>query len=231
LFTFECNVNVVKETPNADKVFKQVMPDKKEKEYLRKALGYALTGDMDGRCFFVFYGDGSNGKSVVLMLVNDILKHLYHQTAKGIFMKGGKERVEGASPDKVALIGVRCAVYSEGETADDIDIHESLIKMISGKDPVNCRPLYGVPLTLYPVCKLFLLTNYKPNLNGDKSIKARFRYVFFNSSFEDHVDPKGKRPNVYKKDDEFIESLRTTYLSEVFSWILKGSIEYYKDKQ
>ena len=28
-----------------------------------------------------------------------------------------------------------------------------------------------------------------------------------------------------------VEMLKTEYLSEVFSWILKGSIEYYKDKK
>lgn len=228
LFTFESNVNVVEETPHADKFFSQVMPNKLEREYLRKVLGYLLTGNMDGRCFFVWYGDGSNGKTVIMNLLKAILKKLYHQTAKGIFMKGSQEKVEGASPDKIALIGIRCAVYSEGETSDDIDINESFLKMVSGKDEINARALFRAPLTFYPICKLNLLTNYRPDLNGDKSIRQRIKYMFCNSSFVDKPDPK--RPNEFKRDDDFVNDLMTVYLAEVFTWILKGSVEFYKDK-
>ena len=125
LFSIESPVKFVKDTSHADKFFSQVMPNNEEREYLRKLLGYALSGNMDARCFFIFYGDGSNGKSVIASLMKAILLNLYHQTAKGIFMKGSQEKTEGASPDKIALIGVRCAIYSEGQTADDIDINES----------------------------------------------------------------------------------------------------------
>lgn len=229
LFTFECDCEIVDETPQADKFFSQVMPDKLEREYLRKVLGYLVTGSMDARNFFIWYGDGSNGKTVVMNLLKTILKKLYHQTSKGIFMKGSRENTEGASPDKIALIGVRCAVYSEGETSDDIDINESLLKMISGKDAVNARALFRAPLTFYPCCKLTLLTNYKPDLNGDKSIKERIRYIFFKSSFVDKPNPK--RLNEFKNDPDFVESLNNEYLSEVFTWIMKGSQEYYKDKK
>jgi phage/plasmid-associated DNA primase len=93
-----------------------------------------------------------------------ILGPLYHQCGKGIFMKSSQEKADGPSPDKVALIGVRDGVYSEGETADNIDINEAFLKMVSGKDEVNARALFRAPLTFFPVCKLHLLTNYKPEL-------------------------------------------------------------------
>jgi len=229
LFCMESPVRFVTETKHADIFFSQVMPNKDEREYLRKVLGYIITGNMDARCFFIWYGDGSNGKTVTMNLLKAILQKLYHQTSKGIFMKGSQEKTEGASPDKVALIGVRCGTYSEGETSDDIDINESFLKMVSGKDEINARPLFRASLTFYPTCKLNLLSNYKPDLNGDKSIRQRIRYLFFNSSFVD--SPDKKKINEFKKDDDFIESLRTEYLSEIFPWILKGSIAYYKDKQ
>lgn len=229
LFTFECDVDVIDKTPKADLFFSQIMPNRENREYLRKVLGYCLTGNMDGRCFFIWYGDGSNGKSVIFKLLKAILKPLYHQTSKGIFMKGSQEKVEGPSPDKIALMGVRVAAYSEGETSDDIDINESFLKMVSGKDEINARALFRAPLTFFPVCKLNLLTNYKPDLNGDKSIRQRIRYMFLDSSFVDNPDKT--RTNEFKRDDDFIEDLSTIYLSEIFSWILKGSIEYYKNKE
>jgi P4 family phage/plasmid primase-like protien len=227
-FSYECEVEVTKTTEKADEFFKQVMPNKNTMEYLRKVLGYLLTGNMDGRVFFLWYGDGSNGKSVIMKLLKCILGPLYHQCSKGIFMKGSQEKVEGASPDKIALIGIRCATYSEGETADAIEINESFLKMVSGKDEINARALFRAPLTFFPVCKMNLLTNYKPNFNGDKANIQRIRYIFLDSSFVDTPDPK--KQNEFKKDDDFVDSLCTKYLSQVFTWILKGSIEYYKTK-
>lgn len=226
-FSFECDVDFVDNTPNADKFFSQVMPNEENREYLRQILGYTLTGNMDARAFFVLYGKGANGKTVIMNLLQAILKALYHQCSKGIFMKTAQEKCEGASPDKMALMGVRCAVYSEGESSDNIELNESFIKMISGKDPINARALFRAPITFLPMCKMFLLTNYKPDPDGDDSIRDRLHYIFLDSRFYDN--PKNE-PNHFKKDDEFVENLKTIYLSEVFSWMVKGAIEYYKTK-
>lgn len=228
LFDIECPVELTESTEHAEKFFKEIMPIDEEREYLRSILGYMLTGNMDARCFFIFYGTGANGKSVVMKLMDAMMKKLYHQTSKGIFMKGSQEKVDGPSPDKIALIGVRCGFYSEGETADEIDINESFLKMVSGKDKINARALFKAPLTFYPVCKLALASNYKPDLQGDDSIRDRIRYIFFESRFTDKPDKNKK--NEFKRDDEFVDLLLTKYLSEVFTWIVKGSQNYYKTK-
>ena len=44
MFTFECNVSLTNETPNADKFFEDIMPNIEDREYLRKCLGYIITG-------------------------------------------------------------------------------------------------------------------------------------------------------------------------------------------
>src|ERR1700741_1748295 len=100
-FSFECPVTYVKSTPNADKFFKQVMPKKANRKYLRTVLGYSLTGDMGGRCYFIWYGKGANGKSAIMNVMNKFMKDFYLQCGKGIFMKGTHEKVDGPSPDKV----------------------------------------------------------------------------------------------------------------------------------
>jgi hypothetical protein len=51
-FSYECQVELTETTEKADKFFKQVMPNRDPREYLRKILGYMLTGNMDGRVFF-----------------------------------------------------------------------------------------------------------------------------------------------------------------------------------
>jgi hypothetical protein len=54
LFNFECDVDKVNKTPNADTFFSQVMPNQEEREYLRLVLGYLITGNMDARTFLFF---------------------------------------------------------------------------------------------------------------------------------------------------------------------------------
>ena len=50
------------------------MPVKENREYLRKSLGYMITGDTRARCWFVHYGIGKNGRSVLMTtLMKNIL--------------------------------------------------------------------------------------------------------------------------------------------------------------
>lgn len=214
-FSFECPVEVTKSTKHADKFFSQVAPDAKIREYLRMCLGYMLTGNMDARCFFIWYGKGSNGKSVIMKLMRSLMGQYYHQCGKGIFMKGKNENVSGPAPDKVALIGCRLGTYSEGETADEIEMNEGFIKLVCGRDPISARQLYGILMNFIPQVKLNLLTNFIPDLQGDESILERIRYIFLDSKFIDNPDPK--KSNEFKKDDEFIDALNEKYLSEIFT--------------
>lgn len=75
LCTFECNLDY-KDDVNDDveKYFYQLIPNKKNRRYLQKALGYMLTGETLAQVFFVLYGVGENGKSQIMKFMNAILK-------------------------------------------------------------------------------------------------------------------------------------------------------------
>jgi putative DNA primase/helicase len=73
-FSFESPVSFTDgPTPNADKFFEQIIPDLENREYLRKVLGYTLTGETSARVFFIWYGSGSNGKTFVSRLMEIFL--------------------------------------------------------------------------------------------------------------------------------------------------------------
>jgi len=57
-------------------------------------------------------------------------------------MKGKVNTDGGASPHIMALLGKRCAMYSEGETSDNIEMNIGQIKQISGEDKITGRPLF-----------------------------------------------------------------------------------------
>lgn len=68
-FTFESPVDYVKTTPNAEKFFKQVFADRANRKYVQRSLGYMMTGDTTAQVFFIWYGKGRNGKSVITNLM------------------------------------------------------------------------------------------------------------------------------------------------------------------
>jgi len=141
-----------------------------------------------------------------------------------VFCKQKDTSSGGASPHLFALLNKRCIGYSEGETSDNFELNESICKQISGQDDIACRGLFKDQITFKSIGKLNFLTNHIPRLSGEKSVKDRLRIIHFKQEFQDEPK-KGQK----KRDPVFIEKLETIYLDEVFSWMVKGSKEYYKD--
>jgi phage/plasmid-associated DNA primase len=106
----------------------------------KRSLGYMMTGDTTAQVFFIWYGKGRNGKSVIANLMRAMMSDkFYHQCDKSIFVK--TQKGHGASPEKVALIGKRGVVYSEGE----IEFNFCSLKEITGQDMISARGLFANP--------------------------------------------------------------------------------------
>jgi putative DNA primase/helicase len=183
-----------------------------------------ITGDTRARCWFVHYGIGKNGKSVLMTtLMKNILGPYYLTCDKSILIKTNIS--SGLSPEKMALYGKRLAAYSEGETADHMELNLSNIKQITGQDPISARGLYKDPIEFHAISKLNMLSNYIIGTSGNIADVDRFRYIFYDARFA--MQPKeGER----QEDKDFISKLETIYLDEVFSWIAKGCKSYYEDR-
>ena len=225
-FTFESNVEYLPdEIPNAEKFFKQIIPNELNREYLRKVLGYSITSETCARVFFIWYGHGSNGKSFIARLLELILQKQYNICDASIFIKQKSSKGQ-ATPELMQLLNKRMSVYSEGDTSDNIEMNTAGLKQISGEDSLSGRALYKDQITFTPYTKLHMLTNFTPPLNAENALKQRLRYIFLDSKFVDNPDET--KTNNFKKNTEFTQQLETIYLSEIFSWIAKGSAEFYK---
>lgn len=225
-FTYESPVEFVEKTPNADKFFSQLFKNKENREYVRKALGYSITAETFAQVFFIWYGFGSNGKSLLSKLLELILCKQYCQCDESIFVKNKK--VQGqATPELMALLGKRLGFYSEGETADNVEMNEGSLKRISGEDKLTGRFLFSNQVEFYPYVKLTMGTNFVPSLGADDAMKRRIRYIFFDNKFVHNPC----KPNELKIDIDFTNKLKSEYLSEVFSWIARGAFEIYKTKE
>lgn len=98
--------------------------------FIRRAIGYSLTGDTSEQCNFIMHGTGANGKSVFLGTVANLLCD-YAQTA-GFETFLAKKNNGGARNDLARMQGKRFISAIEAESGRRLS--ENLIKSLTGGD-------------------------------------------------------------------------------------------------
>jgi P4 family phage/plasmid primase-like protien len=225
-FTFSCPVKYTKERPEElMNMLKSIACNKDEDlKYIQKMLGYGLTGHIDSRVYFILFGKGCNGKTVLLNLMSKILCAQYQAVSKCVFINNNTGKTGGS--EVLQLKDCRMATFSETNANDELN--EAIIKMISGNDSITARGLYKEPMTFVPMCKLILCTNFKPDFNAnDKANVDRVRLVPLNARF---VETPTK-VNEYLRINGIDKLIEQKYLNEFFSWCVDGAIDYYKNPE
>lgn len=225
-FTFSCPVKYTnKRSVELMKILQNIACNKDDDlAYIQKMLGYSLTGHIDSRVYFILFGKGCNGKTVLLNLMSKILCDQYQSVSKCVFINSNTAKTGGS--EVLQLKNCRMATFSETNANDELN--EAIIKMISGNDPITARGLYKEPMTFVPMCKLILCTNFKPDFNAnDKANVDRVRLVPLNARF---VESPSK-PNEFKRINGIDKFISENYLDEFFSWCVDGAIEYYKSPE
>lgn len=134
-----------------------ILPDPSVREYLQKAIGYSLTGAVRERAFFICYGFGRNGKSVFIDTISKLLGDYSRNTTADSLMR----KQNGSIPNDLArLKGAR--FVTTAETDEGRQLHESLIKSLTGGDRITARYLFNEYFDFYFEGKLWLATNHKP---------------------------------------------------------------------
>lgn len=164
------------ECPLYDKFLERVQPNADMRRHLHAWGGVSLTALLIAKLSF-WYGTGRNGKSTLA----DIWAHVMGDYARTIpiesFLDQGRTRRGGeASPDIAALPGVRCLRTSEPEKRSKLA--ESLVKLVTGGEPVTARHLNRDFFEFRPAFKLTMQGNYKPQIEGtDEGMWARIMLV------------------------------------------------------
>ena len=178
--------------------------------YLRRAIGYSLTGDTREDCIFIFYGIGANGKSTFNTTLATMLGDYSLQTSAETLLIKQK----GAIPNDVArLKGARFVTASEPEK--NARLAESRIKQITGSDTISARFLHHEWFEFRPTHKIFLATNHKPVIMGiDEGIWRRIHLVNFGVTIPEH-----------QKDQTLPIKLQQE-LSGILTWAVMGCLEW-----
>jgi putative DNA primase/helicase len=166
--------------PTWDRFLGEIMLERKALvQYLHGALGYSASGRTDQQCFFVCWGGGWNGKSVLLASARHVLGTYARGANRAAFVGGRNEDPRRAL---AALYGARFASFTE--TGKGAALDEGLIKAVTGGDPVTAAALYKNEFTYVPTWKLWFATNHKPVIrDATASIWGRIRLIPFEASF------------------------------------------------
>lgn len=224
-FSWECPVKPVKQfTDFFLKVISSIMCDNKENlAYFQKMMGYCITGSKEAQSYFIWYGKGSNGKSLILNLLKAVLGKACEPVTKSVLIDAGKKGSNGT--EVVSLKDLRLGTFSETNSQDALN--ESMLKMISGGDKIKARGLYKDEISFELFLKLIVCTNHKPEFNGsDHGTVRRIKFLPFEARFS--ATPKGI--NQYPIIDDLENILIKNYLDEFFTFCLWGANAWYNDK-
>jgi P4 family phage/plasmid primase-like protien len=179
-------------------------------DYLRRLSGYFLTGVIREHVLPVFYGVGRNGKTTFIDALLDLLGDYAGPAPKDLLMRKRNEQ----HPTEIAdLDGLRLAVASETQRGQRLD--ESLVKLLTGGDPLKARHMRQDFYKFDPTHKLVLLTNHKPVVKDTtESIWSRLPLVPFGVV----VPPQ-------KRDLQLREKLRAE-MPGILNWCIAGCLEW-----
>lgn len=180
--------------------------------WLHRWCGYILSGEISEQIFLVFWGLGSNGKSVFAETIRHVMGD-YARTVASETLAETKRQAGGASPDLADLIGCRLALSAE--TEDGSALAESFVKTITGGDAITTRKLYCEPVQFTPAFKLLMLGNHRPVIRGtDHGIWRRVRLVQFTRTFTEQ-----------ERDPHLLATLKCE-APHILAWMVQGCIEW-----
>lgn len=164
--------------PVFEAFLRRVLPDGAVRGFLQRLFGYCLTGDTSEQVFVVLHGEGANGKSTLTDLLREVLGDYAATVPVGIFMTKHNDNPDAPRPSLAKLPGVRLLLMSEPKSGALLD--ESLVKVVTGMEPLPVRNLNEKEFDLRPVFTPVMSTNHKPVIQGqDTGIWRRVKLVPF----------------------------------------------------
>lgn len=187
------------------------LPDPEVRAYLKRVVGYSITGLTIEQVMFIHQGKTSNGKSVLM----DILGAMLGEYGGGADPKALIEtKNEQHSTHVASLAGPRFLMMSE--TAKGARLSDTLIKNITGGDIVTARKLYKENQDLKIIGKINMVTNHLPHIVASPSTNRRIQLIHWPVEIAEE-----------KIDLKLASKIIATELEGVLAWAVAGAVEWW----
>ena len=174
---------------------KSVMPDEESREAVTSYFGYSMTADVSAEKFLLIYGNGGNGKGVMLLTLRTLLKDYAVELPVDTILEDTFRvtSVGRATPEISILANKRVGIVDELPRGGRLDIAK--VNRLTGGDMVPFRKLYGNFDEIAPTHKLIMTGNYRPLIDDarDAALLRRLIAVKFEQDFTKNPDTTLKK--------------------------------------
>jgi putative DNA primase/helicase len=187
-------------------------------DYVQKALGCSITGEIVGRYFFNLEGTGYNGKSTFIDIVSRIFGPYAISVSTETWNKKKNSDGSSASPDVARLKGMRFVYSSENDRK--VVLNTALIKQITGGEKITARFLHKENFDFYPQFRIWYSGNKKPLIvDTSDGIWDRVKLIKFYNQFLEGVNA----------DKHLAEKLFNEEKEGILAWVVEGSYKYHQE--
>lgn len=187
-------------------------------DYLQKVFGYALTGYINAKAFFCFWGEtGNNGKTLLLTLLADVMGEYAVRIDPLTLTASSKQGDSNKKADMARMKGARVAIASEPPGNEKFD--QGALKLLTqGEAMVSATFKHRDPFQYWPTAKILLESNSVPRIDTtDRAFLNRFHLI------EHAVEIPPERI------DDQLRAKLAGEMDAIFSWMVAGAL-YWRDE-
>jgi len=156
------------------------------REYMYEHLASVLIGDSKEQDFNYYMGKGSNGKTMLVNLMEKTLGDYYGVAPTALICS--KKANIGTCTGEIALLRGKRYVVMQEPTKGEI-MNEGTMKEYTGQTPVLCNPKNKTPFYFTPMFKLVICANFTLNItSNDDGTWRRIKVIDFLSKFKYNSD-------------------------------------------
>jgi len=184
-------------------------------DYVQRSIGYTLNGTQLERIFFFLYGLGMNGKSQFMTALRIVLGPYALEAKPELFMEK-RFAVSGPDEGQAALKGIRLLSATELKKRQSLDV--SLVKRMTGGEPIWHEKKYQRGYSFYPNHTLWLSGNHEPVIKDTTdSIWDRLNKIPFDIRIDAKQEIKG-----------YGQKLAEAHSEAILAWAVAGAMAWNK---
>ena len=185
----------------------QLFVNKNIRDYMWDHLASLLIGNTKNQSFNMYNGIGSNGKSILINLMNNVLGD-YAGVLPLTIITGKRDKAGSTCSELAMMKGKRLACIQEPDGSEVINVGK--MKELTGGDTIQARQLYAPSSEFKPQFNLVLCTNKLMEVKStDEGTWRRIKVVNFESRFVYDPDPKNDKE--FLRDDDLKEKMDKWY--------------------